>query len=516
MQWVSEGRARWAIWLSCAMLVGVSVSLFAWYWPGALPEDNASGVWTALAQDFAHGVFYRPPADAFGFGGTRYMPLFFMLHAALIRYACDPVTAGVVLTLLSILLLDVGTFVALRELGLDRSLALPLALLPHAAVAFQVLSVQIKGDFLAAACVMWGTAGALRYQRRPGNIVLAAVIIAFFAAFLTKFTAFASGLIVCVCLYTGGRRRAAIVLMTMLAGLAALASFVIGAASDGRWFTSFAAVAGGGSRLIYALAAPIWLLHSALQDPVFIAIVVVAALYAGVRLVHGPRGFVERYFAGTALLTLAIFASPGTDWNHLLDLLGASALVLGATLVDRPADVRKIAFLPAGVAAVTFVSLLPGMVSVKSVIERNGKPERWQVGAIAARLGGGAHEVLSEDPIVPVVLGERPVVLDPFNLRLLAARRPEVAASFEQRMDTHRFGAVILVDYSASDRFHLPHALAACAASNGAPCYGGVVFPAGFLRELERDYVLSFIERPFVVYTPRPMTISLSTGAARP
>src|SRR2546422_2943002 len=88
---------RRLVWVACLVPSASSLALILWYWPGSLPQDNASGVWTALAQDLARGIFYRPTADAFGFGGTRYMPLFFALHAGLIRLSVDPVTAGVAL-----------------------------------------------------------------------------------------------------------------------------------------------------------------------------------------------------------------------------------------------------------------------------------------------------------------------------------------------------------------------------------------------------------------------------------
>src|SRR5207244_12827292 len=93
MQSLTETE-RWLIRIGCLVPFISSIALMAWYWPGSLPQDSSSGVWTALAQDLARGIFYRPTADAFGFGGTRYMPLFFALHAALIRLSVDPVTAG--------------------------------------------------------------------------------------------------------------------------------------------------------------------------------------------------------------------------------------------------------------------------------------------------------------------------------------------------------------------------------------------------------------------------------------
>src|SRR6266699_2557678 len=153
-----------------------------------MPQDNASGVWTALAQDLGRGIFYRPTADVFGFGGTRYMPLFFLLHASLIRLSLDPVVAGVTLTLASTALFDLGVLFVLRELGLDWSLAAPLSVLAHAAVAIQVLTLQVKGDFLAGALNLWGVYLGLRYARRPSWPWFAACTLALLGAFLTKFT----------------------------------------------------------------------------------------------------------------------------------------------------------------------------------------------------------------------------------------------------------------------------------------------------------------------------------------
>src|SRR2546427_6166241 len=163
---LSPTRRR-LLWIGCLVPFLGSIALMAWYWPGSLPQDSSSGVWAALAQDFAKGVFYRPTFAGFGFGGTRYMPLFFVLHGGLIRLALDPVTAGLILTVASLLLLDVATFLTLRELGVESSLALPLALLPHATATVQLLALQVKGDFLAAALTMGGVYLGLRSLRRP-------------------------------------------------------------------------------------------------------------------------------------------------------------------------------------------------------------------------------------------------------------------------------------------------------------------------------------------------------------
>ncbi len=207
---------RRLIWIGCLAILASSVVLILWYWPGSLPQDNASGVWTALAQDLARGIFYRPTADVFGFGGTRYMPLFFILHASLIRLSLDPVSAGVTMTLASAALFDLGVLCVLRELGLEWSLAAPLSVLAHAAVAFQVLTLQVKGDFLAGALNLWGVYLGLRYARRPSWPWFAACTLALLGAFLTKFTTVGGAAALCAWMVRSKRPRAAVALAATL------------------------------------------------------------------------------------------------------------------------------------------------------------------------------------------------------------------------------------------------------------------------------------------------------------
>jgi hypothetical protein len=350
---------------------------------------------------------------------------------------------------------------------------------------------------------MWGIALGLRYARRPSPAVFAACVLALLGAFLTKFTTVGGAVAVCGWLYWCGRRRAALALAVTLGVLALGSLTIIDWASDGRAFASFAAAAAGGMRTTYALGAPLWFLRSAAQDPVSLILLAAASVYAIARLRHGIPAFAAAYFVLAAGFTLLIFTSPGTDTNHFLDVLGASALLFGDQLRRAPRRARLAVGVLAAVAGLTAASWIPGMISVRSVIEKDGRPRRSEVTDIATRLGAADHDLLSENPILPVMLGQRPEVLDPFNLRLLARQRPEVARDFRRRMDTNRFGAVVLSEYTGADLLHTPAALQGCTASDGARCYGDVVFPPGFLRLLERDYVLSFVERPFVVYTPR-------------
>src|SRR5215467_9085478 len=102
--------------LAVVGLIG-AVRLLLWYWPGSFFHNPASGTWTALAWDFAHGELYPPVFSPLGFGGTRYMPLLFMLHGALIRLHLDPITAGVLVMQGSVVSVAIALYVVLRAVG---------------------------------------------------------------------------------------------------------------------------------------------------------------------------------------------------------------------------------------------------------------------------------------------------------------------------------------------------------------------------------------------------------------
>ena len=112
-------RGRGTLWIFSALALQHIVFLWIYYWPGSLPDGVTSGVWMGLAMDFSKGEFYRPLISDVGFGGTRYMPLFWVLHGTAIRWFGDPLSTGLALFFFSPLIILMGFLPLLFSLVLS-------------------------------------------------------------------------------------------------------------------------------------------------------------------------------------------------------------------------------------------------------------------------------------------------------------------------------------------------------------------------------------------------------------
>jgi hypothetical protein len=124
-------------------------------WLSGACVDVPAGVMIAMAVDLRHGVFYRPLLGLAGYGGTRYFPLYFVLHALLLKLGFSLLLSAYLLSTVAIVLLMIGTFYLLRELGAERWLAAcsTAALLTSFSSLYALVSPHADG--LACALNIW-------------------------------------------------------------------------------------------------------------------------------------------------------------------------------------------------------------------------------------------------------------------------------------------------------------------------------------------------------------------------
>src|SRR5947209_7002745 len=105
-------------------------------WSNDSHLEHVAGAWIALAVDLRDGIFYRAAYGPHGYGGTRFFPLYFLLHGAATKVFGSWRAPGYFLSASSITLLLIACYYLLRRLGVDRwlSVAGPVALMAGSSV----------------------------------------------------------------------------------------------------------------------------------------------------------------------------------------------------------------------------------------------------------------------------------------------------------------------------------------------------------------------------------------------
>ncbi|MDP8970456.1 MAG: hypothetical protein M3N52_08195, partial [Actinomycetota bacterium] len=260
-----------------------------------------------------------------------------------------------------------------------------------------------------------------------------------------------------VWLVARGRWRALGVFAAAFAGVAAVALGAVQLASEGHlWenlsLLAFAGVGGPGSlarapnQVLYNLsefAQPVW------------ALLPLAALGALDR-----RGWTVYHvaLAWALVLLLAVYTDIGTGFNQVLDVVVLTVVVVGH-LAGRMA-----AGTPAGRWLAPLVALAVAWAAGTGLVLTQFPDVRSAVTAVAAGDESGrfgqepvldrvkpGQTLLSEDPYVPVALGRRPIVLDPFMLLRIGRVHPETVDHLVGRIGDRDFDVVALIVSLESD-----------------------------------------------------------------
>jgi predicted membrane-bound mannosyltransferase len=120
--------------------------------------DHVAGVWIAEAIDVTRRVFYRAPYGSYGYGGTRYFPLFFCVHGAAIKLFGAWRATGYALSAVSVVLLLIAVYYLSRRIGAARWLAVAACLAVLAGTSAQEALLTIREDAMAAMLNLWGIA----------------------------------------------------------------------------------------------------------------------------------------------------------------------------------------------------------------------------------------------------------------------------------------------------------------------------------------------------------------------
>lgn len=445
-----------ALQLGCGLLVAIVGSSWAILAAAHVNDryrvDFVSGTWLALADYATHGTLY-PPLHADGhYGGTRYMPLPALLDAAFAKPSGNLLSSAKLATYLVALGLFAIAFAVLRQVRCPRILSLLLLAAVMVTSTGLVGTLGLRNDALAVLFQLAALGLVLRRQTTL-FVGLAGVLAAL--AIFSKVSAIWAGVAIAAWLFAYHRSRLALFLAAFGGSLVSLA-VVFELVTAGRFLTNVVDFTFAGSR---GVASPLTegvqavLTNLTLQaDAVWVLFpLALVAIVTGVRS-RAPTLLQLALVADAVVLTV-VMASPGTDHNHLLDLCLLTALVVGEFAGGRTEAGRR--------DVMVLVAVLAVVWGVVSSYQRLMGPET--VGALRQLVHGRSatnsaldpnplagfvqpnDRILSEDPTIPLFLGQRPVLLDSFIARRAFADHPEWANELARQIEAKQFDKIILV-----------------------------------------------------------------------
>jgi hypothetical protein len=374
----------------------------------------------------------------------------------------------------------------MRVLRAQTAVAAAMAVFLLAATTTHSIILGIRCDLLPLGLSLWGMAAVVwaseAQDRAKVRWGLAMAGACFAPALGCKITSVFGPSAAVIWLLIRKQPRLALGLCAASALSIGALAIIVEIASHGRAGEILALSASGGGSLSRLARGPIFLAKDVVGDDRTLALFWGMAI---VLLVAGNlwRSLPAIFWVISTLGTAAIYGSPGTHSNHLVDVTAASLLVLCVPVVHSRALQR----------AFTGISVLLALVAagfcLRQVVQIDREGVKRQMNAALADADQSAVNgpILSEAPLLSILRGERPYMLDPFIFRAVRAKHPEIAEKLWEDLDRHHFKAVILRSPADDPRF-----------SSDEDDFG-----PGFIERMEKSYALKSVDGGFYVFLPK-------------
>ncbi|MGD0342778.1 MAG: hypothetical protein ABSA76_13830 [Bacteroidales bacterium] len=436
-------------------------------------------------MDFSKGIFYRPLySQDIGFGGTRFFPLFFVLHGLMIKLCGMPILSGHVISLFSGALLFIGCFILLRQMEVKPILALGLLSLLLSGASIQLGLSSIRGDILPLAFNIVGFVCFL--SRYPMKYRVLFASICFTLAFSAKITAINGILSLFFWLILNRRKKEALmVLLFTSIGCIVFLSFLYFETS-GRIISIFKMCSSGGANLYSILRSPIYFTQKVAINPecllfLFWAIIIICSYRKTI-----ISNLLFMFFLTSTILTIIIFGSPGIDFNHLVDISTASILLVGSTeFTYKSKNIRQSIYIYLFIILFLVIYNLPYLKILLNDNKENIANKYPQ--EIINIIKQDDAKILSEDPMLPILATKRPYMLDPFMLRLMIHSNSSIRDSIFDSIDHKKFSAIIFIHDPLKE----------------IEWYSGLHFGYNFVNKVIYNYKEVINKDSYVVYFPK-------------
>jgi hypothetical protein len=429
-------------------LVNIWMSLSKYSWG----SHHTAGAWCALACDIQQGVFYRPLEGTLGYGGTRYFPLYPIIHAALgLISGLNLYLSGVVLSLFSTLLTLAGAARLIILLGRVRpfvAVVASLAILCGQGV--QECLAFPRADLLACGLNLWGLVFCAHEAPSRGRLAGAALL--FTLAFAAKFTV-VFGLVagVWTLLWNRNLRGA-----SWLAGLGIVGMILTlvfsQVLSQGNFGAVFTDVAAGGLKWHDLPLAPGRFLYkmSTLDPGTFILVFLGLAGCLWRVSISKVNDLAAWTFIFSLIIIGMLFADPIIEHNHFVDLTALAVVSLTVLLGSAEPYKQRLALCLIVSLLVICLPLISQRLWWKG--QNNFRTAVYEIENMANNLPVGNRSILATNALIPVLCGQQPFLTDYFMFSKQIQKKPARQEALLKAISKRKFGLVVLYDRCAKQQ----------------------------------------------------------------
>jgi len=285
--------------------------------------------------------------------------------------------------------------------------------------SIQLGLTAIRADILPVALNIIGMAFILSNHGTKYKIIFASVF--FTLAFSAKITAVHGILSVFIWLILTKRTKEAlwILLLTFIGYILFFSVLYFG--TSGRIISIFSACSSGGADLFSVLKAPILFIKLIIMHDLICLLLLIWAFIIAYKHINSlMNNLIFIFWFLSFITTIAIFGSPGTDYNHLVDVSTASILLIGSIIYHSKSQSKKLFIYFCSILIVS--SIIYNVISLRSLLtDENNHVNKRYPKEIVNIFKSDDVLVLSEDPMLPIMANKKPYILDSFMLRFLKA-----------------------------------------------------------------------------------------------
>ncbi|MCK4302985.1 MAG: hypothetical protein KAY24_01965 [Candidatus Eisenbacteria sp.] len=275
-------------------------------------------------------------------------------------------------------------------------------------------------------------------SRRPS---LLSASILFSLAFATKVTTVFGFAAAVAALYFAKEPRLArrLVLFTVAGMVIVLVATQL--TSGNRALQIMTICAHGGTNRLFLVTAPLRLFQTAVLRDCQSLVLLVLSISGLLAIRPGQWRDLGALSLIASLCVLGvIMGSPGTDYNHFIDA-AVLALVFIAVQVAR----KQMRMVTASAVAVSAIGIMLGLTFPHHAGSLEELYRDRDAAVQVVREGSSAGgPVLCQSPLIPILAGTRPYMLDPFMFRLISRSLPGAAEQMREQLEEGYFSAVVL------------------------------------------------------------------------